>query len=445
MGNAMSDFPPNPSAIEQLGKLARELATAPIPTETHQAGRQRLMAKVRSEYRPNGGWVLRGTWFKPVLAAAMCALALAALWLLRPRPLTYAMQGGSRFASGSLSVANDEPAALRFSDGTVIDASPGTRIRVDNLEADGARVVLESGNARAEVHHGKSSSWLFVAGPFEVRVLGTAFDLAWDPAKAEVDLVLHRGQTEVRSPLGQGPITVAAGQHLHASLRARSVHLDEIAPEPAPAESSTGAGATPFEPPEPQVPAESNTAGGSVTTEKSLSGPSAPPLPTSQLANKRESARGSWSDLAREGQFKTVVDEALQGNIDRCLSTCPIADLHALADSARYVGNPQVAEQSLRAMRQRLAGGEQRAWAAFMLGRIAETRGQASRANTWYDTYLNEAPQGQYAADALAGKMQTTLLLHGTAAAKPLAVQYLQRYPHGVHSAMARKIDGTTP
>lgn len=429
---------PNSNIFEQLGKLAREMTLAPVSAELHDEGRNRILATARAERRARRRSDTRGHWVKALLAAAACALVVIGFVAWQRRPLTYRIQGGSRFAAGSLSVSNDEPASIRFSDGSVIDASPGTRIRVDNLGADGARVILESGTASARVHHGKSSSWLFVAGPFEVRVLGTAFDLAWDAAKGEVELVLRQGQTEFRGPLGHGPITVATGQRLRASLRARSLRLDESAVDTAAPKPATSS-AEPQNTPEPQNPSEVETR--AVTTERRTAAPSSPPL----FGKSEAVHRASWSELAQRGQFKAVVDEAQQGNVDNCFATCPVSDLRALADSARYLGRTQLAEQSLKAMRQRAGNGDQRAWAAFMLGRIAEAVGQPARANTWYDTYLSEAPQGQFAADALAGKMQATMTLHGTAAARPLAVQYLQRYPNGVHSAMARKIDVTSP
>jgi hypothetical protein len=368
-------------------------------------------------------------------------LASFGVLLLRSRPLTYEVRDGSRFDAGYLSTANDRPASIHFSDGSAIEASPGTRMRVDRATTDGARILVESGKTRANIRHGKSTNWLFVAGPFEVKVIGTAFDLAWDASKGEVDLVLHDGRTEVRCPFGQGSFTVVGGQHFHASLQTRSVRLDETsATSAAPATLSATptpnpVGATP--PATKRVTVNSDPG----TSDKPTV---APPLVTSQF--KSESVhRIAWADLARRGEFKSVVEQAKERDIDTCLGSCSIADLRALADSARYVGQPELAEQALKAMRHRLGGGEQRAWAAFMLGRIAEARGRAGQANTWYDTYLTDAPRGQFAADALAGKMQATAQMYGSAVAKPLAMQYLEQYPNGVHASTARKITATSP
>jgi hypothetical protein len=80
--------------------------------------------------------------------------------------------------------------------------------------------------------------------------------------------------------------------------------------------------------------------------------------------------------------------------------------------------------------------------AAFMLGRTHETRNQPTTAQRWYETYLAESPDGEFAAEALAGKMRAVTTTRGPASAKPLAIEYLRRYPQGVHVKTARKIAG---
>ncbi|XYH97371.1 tetratricopeptide repeat protein [Sorangium sp. So ce1128] len=78
--------------------------------------------------------------------------------------------------------------------------------------------------------------------------------------------------------------------------------------------------------------------------------------------------------------------------------------------------------------------------AAFLLGRLHESRGAAARARTWYDTALREAPSGAFAAEALAGKMRTVQTLEGPAAARVVAQEYLRLYPGGVHAKAARQL-----
>ena len=159
--------------------------------------------------------------------------------------------------------------------------------------------------------------------------------------------------------------------------------------------------------------------------------------------NAGAARRDSWQSLVSHGRFKSVVEAAESRGVESCLSSCSLGDVRALADAARYTGRSELAERSLLAIRQRASAGSQRSAAAFLLGRSSESRGQVSSASTWYDTYLSESPSGEFAADALAGKMRITVRMQGTAAARPLAMQYLQRYPNGVHADSARKIVGS--
>jgi TolA-binding protein len=163
------------------------------------------------------------------------------------------------------------------------------------------------------------------------------------------------------------------------------------------------------------------------------------PTPAVKGSNSRQD---SWQTLVSRGQFQAVVAAAEARGIDACLQSCGVSDVRALADAARYTGHSSIAEQSLLAIRQRAPAGNQRSAAAFLLGRTSESGGQAASANGWYDNYLAESPNGEFAADALAGKMRVTVQTQGNAAARPLAMQYLQRYPNGVHADIARKIAG---
>jgi hypothetical protein len=76
-----------------------------------------------------------------------------------------------------------------------------------------------------------------------------------------------------------------------------------------------------------------------------------------------------------------------------------------------------------------------------LLGRTHESRMLLPAAERWYETYLDESPYGEFAAEALAGKMQV-LARSGAASAKPVALEYLRRYPQGVQVKAARKIAG---
>lgn len=426
----MSELEGFDATVQQLASLAKQVANIPVPAVVHASGRSRVMAHASSKAStvrrllPGRVWAIGGL-------AAAATLAIVVCSVMRSRPMIYEINGGYSFDSGYVSVPTEHSAYVRFSDGSVIEGQSGTRLRVEDTRSDGARVVIERGQVRAQIHHGPSSAWQFIVGPFEVRVVGTRFVLGWEPAKEQVDITLEDGAVEVKSPLGRGPFVVRKGQHFQASLLTHSVVLGDAVVAATQADTNN------------VVEVKPAASAGEMPGDNSESAPVEPhatPLGSSAPPKSNAATIDSWSNWVSRGRFQEVVAAAEASGIERCLGSCSLNDVRALADAARYTHRADLAERSLLAIRQRAAGGPQREAAAFLLGRTNETSGRVSVAYTWYQTYLAEAPNGEFAADSLAGALRATVQLRGNAAARPLAMQYLQRYPNGVHSATARKI-----
>jgi hypothetical protein len=418
------DLPQDP--IATLASLAREAASAPISREVHQQGRERILAAAavpaaRSKLR-------RGPVVAITFAAALAAAAALA-WMVRPS-LRYEVSGAV-LEGPYVGAPSASSAEVRFSDGSKIEAEPQARLRVAETSSNGARVFVEKGATHASVVHDKASKWTFVAGPFEVRVTGTRFDLAWDPQKEEIDLTLLEGSVEVNSPLGQGPIAVRKGQRFRATVPDRSMTLldaTSLASSSLPAAAPPAAGA------------EANGAEAN-DTESMGQAPAAAATPP-PLSAKPFLRRETWQELVGRGEFDAVVAAANARGVDTCISGCSLADLRSLAEAARYTSRSDLAERSLLSLRQRFPGTGSSVAAAFLLGRTFEASGQWASAERWYSTYGSEAADGEFAAEALAGKMRAIASSRGASAAKPIALEYLARYPKGVHVKTARKMAG---
>ncbi len=411
----MSNWNEELDRLSAIALLAREAVSQPVSPDVHRAGRERLVGVALSRRygaRPR-------LHFRVAIAMAALMSCAVALWVFRPRPLSYEVRGGSGLDGPYVSAPPASPVELRFSDGSNLEAEPGTRLRVDETYSSGARVLLERGSASSQVTHHKRSQWTFVAGPFEVRVTGTRFVLNWDPLGEEIDLELREGSVEVRSPLGQGPIVVRAGQRFRAAVASRSMSVTALDAPPVP------------------LPPQPVTNNPSLPEADGVSAAAVSP-PSYKTAARRE----SWQDLVARGEFESVLSAANGRGIEACLASCSALDLRSLADAARYMTRTELAERALYALRQRFPGSGHSVWAAFFLGRISESRAQPGAAQRWFDTYLAEAPDGDFAAEALAGKMRAVATLSGAASAKPLAVEYLRRYPKGIHVKTARKIAG---
>ena len=409
--------------LSAIATLVRESISEPVSEDVHREGRERLVGTAATQRHAAS----RSHRTAFTLAAAAVLVVGLGTWRLWPRPLSYEVRGGSGFEGPYVSASPLSPAELLFSDGSNLQADPGCRLRVDETYRNGARVFVERGTATSRVTHEKASNWTFVAGPFEVHVTGTRFALSWDPLFEEIDLRLLEGSVEVRSPLAQGPIVVRAGQRFRAAVSSRSLMVTEgdvpltIVPPAAPE-----AAAAPVNP--------------VAVAASPAQAPAAPA--TTAASSKPAPRRESWQELLTRGDFESIVIGANARGLDACITGCPEADLRSLADAARYTGRGALAEKCLLALRRRFPTGAHAGAAAFMLGRTHETRNQPTTAQRWYETYLAETPDGEFAAEALAGKMRAVTTTRGPASAKPLALEYLRRYPQGVHVKTARKIAG---
>lgn len=306
---------------------------------------------------------------------------------------------------------------LRFSDGTEIRVEGGAQARVRSVSDHGATVAMSRGTLHADVVHSASSDWRFDAGPFTVRVTGTAFQLAWEPEQDRFELRLEHGAVTVTSPVANDPIPLRAGQWLTIRPHTNQVFIRDLpvldAPEP---ESSTEVG----EPEAPSAPV-----------------PNAAGTPRPGLSPKPEH---NWARDLTRGKAEQIVTEAQRLGLEGCLTEVSGSELAALADAARYTRRNEIAGKAMLAERRRFAGSRRAVEAALFLGRLAEAEHDDRQALGWFDTYLAEAPAGLYASEALGRKMAIVQRVSGEAAARAIAVDYLARYREGTYAAAARAI-----
>ncbi|HEX2880549.1 MAG TPA: hypothetical protein VHO25_13545, partial [Polyangiaceae bacterium] len=149
----------------------------------------------------------------------------------------------------------------------------------------------------------------------------------------------------------------------------------------------------------------------------------------------------TWTQRVAAGDFSSVVNAAQSRGIEGVLTQASLVDLIALADAARYTGNGSLAQQALRAQRTRFGGTSAARAAAFLMGRIAEDQQHdGASALSWYNTYLKEAPQGAFAAEALGRRLVLLERTAGAAAARDSAESYLRRFPDGPYARVAQQI-----
>jgi hypothetical protein len=436
---------PKPTASERtvadLVQLAQETYDGTL-SQREQAGLHRFeqaVARKTLQRKSRLAWL-----FGFSMAAA--AAAGVAFWMTSVRPqsdaLTFSVVGGTVSDGGYVRAGAKPGTEVRFSDGSMLALDPGTSTRVTDLNPNGSHVFLESGQARVRVTHRPRARWTVDAGPYSVKVVGTEFDIRWSSNEEVFDVALRKGAIVVTGPLATRGLTMEAGQHLVANVKHGEIFLDR-ARATGPAEAlNDEAFAAPEQPPAVQpgpsgperaLPAPSGSRG----THARLAPPSGAVTPAAA-----ETA-STWSKRVAEGDFQGVVADAQRRGLDATLGGAPAPELAALADAARYVRRHDVARRALLAERDRFPKSREGREAAFFLGGLSEDEpgAEASRAALdWYDRYLTDSPQGAYAPHALGREMVLVHKLRGAEAARPIAAQYLERFPNGPYAGPARKL-----
>jgi ferric-dicitrate binding protein FerR (iron transport regulator) len=386
-------------ALDALGRMARMHLTGDVSPQEEAEARRRLRAHLAREPLAERARRKAKLW----IGAAAMAAVVAAIFVgrpLLPRPaLTFDVDVPVVSQRDYLLVPSTAPSGhVTFSDGSKLTLSPGARGRIVALHAEGAEIGLEDGRANLEVVHRAGARWSVAAGPFAVVVTGTAFDVRWSSADELFEVDLHSGSLTVRGPLAASGIELAAGQKLVADLRAGQLRIERVAPE-APDDTSAMTA--------PTMPGES----------------------------------ASWMQRVAAGDFRGVLADADQRGLDNTLLQSTLADLVALADAARYAGRVDVAHRALLAQRDRFARSSAARTAAFLLGRLADTsESQPAAAIGWYDRYLAETPGGEFASEALGRKLVAVQRVSGAASSRPIAHEYLRRFPQGPYATKAREL-----
>lgn len=435
--------------LERCGRLARRYIHGNTSPQAHAAERERIRTafeQLQKGRRPSRGWwVERRTWVASFGVAAIAAVIAAFVAYERGRTLTYTTDPGTGSDTGYFLVPEDGAStALHFSDGSEVRVAPGGKIRVGALRRDEARLSLHEGTASLHVVHRNDTHWAVDAGPFVVEVTGTSFDVGWSTRDEAFDLTVHTGSVIVRGPLMGEGLRVEPGQRLRVRLGDGEFRIEpapgdrehrvEAAPVAKPiAEAIQGSSSTLSSLPDPQV---------RKIPERAARGAVEPPRPERArlAAGAPEPSRPTWSRRVAVGDYAGVLAETQSAGLETTLAQRPLGDLTALSDAARYLERIDVARQALLAQRVRFPGSPDAKGAAFLLGRISQDGGDPRTAIEWFTRYLAEASNGPFAAEALGRKLVATKKVYGVERAKPLAREYLDRFPNGAHAFLAREV-----
>lgn len=328
-------------------------------------------------------------------------------------PISFTVGDTSRPGETGGFIAAKSETPVKFSDGSELRLAPTARVRVTQVADTGARVLVENGSMHVSVVHREQTRWAIEAGPYEVKVTGTKFTVAWDAPKNALVVRMEEGSVVV------GGCGLEAGTRLknQEELVVSCSDREKASTVELPAPSATPA--TPE--PAPSV---------SVAT---LAKPKAPAVdPTRNIVS-----------LARSGQHAEAIAAAEANGWDDTLAALSGPELLLLANAGRYAGRFELATAALEATRRRFANSDAAATAAFELGRIAmDIRHQMKVAGDDFELYLRERPQGPLAREAMGRAIEARYGAGEHDRAKELATRYLASWPDGAHAALAKRVLG---
>jgi len=312
-----------------------------------------------------------------------------------------------------------EPLALRFSEGSVVQLAPGARARVARTTTHGATVLIETGGAQVNVVHRPATDWTILAGPYTVRVTGTAFNLDFESATQKFELKMQSGVVTVDGPGLAHPVEVARDQKFvhyvgDVTFEKEDPHATEVATDAATAKSLHE----------------------DIATESAASRRTSPNEPS----NAHESlVKSGWAAEVARGEYASVLKKANEKGWSQVLEGSSAQDLMAVANAARFLGRSEASREAFQALRRRFKGSTAALQATYLLGRLSEA-GSTKDALSWYVQYEREAPNGPLIAEAVGRQL---LLLQATgdrSGTERLAREYVSRFPDGPYAGVARKI-----
>jgi TolA-binding protein len=310
---------------------------------------------------------------------------------------------------GFIAAKSETP--VKFSDGSELRLAPASSVRVTQVANNGARVLVENGSLHVSVVHRERTRWAIEAGPYEVKVTGTKFTVAWDAPKNALVVKMEEGSV------------VVGGCGLEAGTRLKNqeelvVSCSDKGHEKA---TSTIELPTPSASAAPEPPA-------SVIVAK----PKAPVDPTRNIVN-----------LARSGQHAEAIAAAEANGWDDTLAVLSGPELLLLANAGRYAGRFELATAALQTTRRRFADSDSAATAAFELGRIAmDIRHQMKPAGDDFELCLRERPDGPLAREAMGRAIEARYGAGDQDRARELAKRYVAAWPEGPHAALAKRVLG---
>jgi transmembrane sensor len=395
-----------------------------------------------------------GTWRLSLLGAAACAAGIA-FFVMRPNPLSYAVDGAGTGRAGAIGerlvASASAPLSLRFSDGSQVTLPPHGQAHVDALDAQGATVALEEGTVDVAVVHRSHTRWSIRAGRYEIRVTGTKFSAGWDRRTDALTVTMREGSVEVTGPGLKAPARVVGGQRLrtngaaadHAGAPSEVVVEDATTVAvPPPAQAETPAAE--------EIPAVADAPAEAVAERPTVAAsrrnarderraPHARRAAPAAAQTRLALADAEWRGLEARGRMKEALAAALhEGDWTTSCRQLGADDLVKMGDIARVAGRPDLADVAYKTARQRFPSADR---AIYGLGKLAfDQKKDYVAAGNAFETYVKRFQHGPLIHQAVGLWLESREKAGDNAGARDAAAAYLRLFPDGPKAIQARGI-----
>lgn len=349
-------------------------------------------------------------WRFVVPALALAAAVAIGFFVWPEAPLGVKLRGQPDQLVDFVAANASEEQVVDFSDGSEVRLRGSSQLRLLGVTPEGAQVSLERGSAHVAVVHRQKTKWVFNAGPYRVHVIGTQFELKWNPETGGLEVEMDEGIVEVDGP-GLARQRVTSRQKLAAFAEPASASLY--------LEGST----------------ETETA--NVARRKAKPQGKEP----AQVVQEKPAVLGaSWRYLADKGDALGAMHAAEQAGFSWLANSMPRGDVLVLGDVAKKAKQPARAKEAWLAVRTRFSGTPGASEVALRLGHLAEDQRDVDEAVRWYSEAAREAPNASTAPEALGDWFDALARAGRTAEAKKVAGEYLKRFKNGPDAAAARGV-----